>query len=114
VNNGFDFNRPTIVALLHLAGAISGGAFGIVAVILGYVWRDAPDSPGWQRSHERYHIRTFWYSILFSLLGWLTIIIGIGFLILALIGIAVAVRSILALLAAQKHKPIPNPEALLW
>ncbi len=113
--NGFDLNRPTTVALLHLAGVLTGGAFGIVAVVLGYVWRDASDSPAWQRSHERYHIRTFWYSILFTIIGWLTWwVFGLGFVILTLIGLAVAVRSVLALLAAQKHEPVPNPKALLW
>ena len=114
MQNSFDFNRPTVVALLHLLGALSGGAFGVIAVVLGYAWRDAPDSPAWQRSHETYHIRTFWYSILFTIVGWLTVWIGIGIVVLALVGIGVAVRSVLALLAAQKHQPVPNPGALIW
>ena len=112
---GFDLNRPTVVALLHLMGAITGGAFGLVAVILGYVWRDAADSPAWQRSHERFHIRTFWYSILFTIVGWMTWwVFGLGLVILAVIGVAVALRSGLALLAAQRHDPVPNPQALIW
>ena len=115
MSDGFDLNKPTIVALLHLLSAATGGLLGIVAAVLAYGWRDAPDQPAWMRSHERYHIRTFWYSILFTVIGWLTWwILGLGFLILALIGIFVAIRSVLALLAAQRQAPVPNPEALIW
>jgi uncharacterized membrane protein len=115
MSNGFDLNKPTIVALLHLLSAVTGGIFGVVAVVLAYGWRDANNQPAWARSHERYHIRTFWYSILFSVIGWLTWwVFGLGFVILALIGVLVAIRSLLALLAAQRHDPIPNPQALIW
>lgn len=112
---GFDLNRPTVIALLHMLGGFSGGAFGIVAVVLAYAWEGNPRDPAWRESHYRFHIRTFWYSILFTLVGWLTWwIFGLGFLILAVIGIAVTVRSVLALLAAQRHDPVPHPTALIW
>lgn len=72
MSNGFALNRLSIVALLHLLSAATGGIFGIVAAVLAYCWRDAADQPAWTRSHERYHVRTFWYSILFSAIGWMT------------------------------------------
>ncbi len=112
---GFDPNRPTVVSLLHLLGGLSGGAFGIIAVVLAYVWEGNLQYADWKKSYYRYHIRTFWYSILFTIVGWLTWwVFGLGLLILALIGIAVVLRSVLALLAAQRHDPIPNPTALIW
>lgn len=112
---GFDFNRPTLVSLLHLLGGVSGGAFGISAVLLAYAWAGNARDAVWTMSHYRFHIRTFWYSILFTIVGWLTWwVLGLGLLILALIGIAVVLRSVLALLAAQRHDPVPNPTALIW
>lgn len=112
--NDFEMNNPTVVALLHLAGILTGGLVNIVAVILAYSWKGDARSAPWMVSHYRFHIRTFWYAIALSIVGVITLIIGIGFLILALIGVYIAVRSILALMAAQRREPIARPEALFW
>ena len=53
----------------------------IVGVVLDYVRRsEATDA--WLASHFRWQIRTFWFTVLWSLLGGLTTGIGIGVLIL--------------------------------
>ena len=108
----FELNKPTIVALLHLVGVISAGLINIGAVVLAYMWKEAPDEP-WMQSHFSYNIRTFWYSILMGLVGVLTAVIGVGFIILALVAAYIAIRAILALAAAQRREPIRNPEAVL-
>lgn len=61
------------------------GLLGIVGVIVCYVKRD--DAAGtWVASHLTWLIRTFWWSLLWSVLGWLTLI-TLG---LILIGIPIA------------------------
>lgn len=61
------------------------GLLGIVAVIVCYVKRD--DAAGtWVSSHFTWLIRTFWWSLLWSVLGWLTLL-TLGWI---LIGIPIA------------------------
>jgi len=111
---GFDFNKPTIVALLYLAGTLlTGGAVTLIGLVLAYVWKEDVDAP-WMRSHMSFHIRTFWYSAAFIVVGIVTAVLGIGLLILALVGLYVIVRSVLALLEAQKARAVPNPTAIFW
>lgn len=109
---GFDFNRPTIVALLYLIGVVTA-APTILAVILAYVWRSDVGEP-WEASHYRYHIRSFWLGLLWGAIGFLTMLLGVGFVILLLIPLWLAVRSIVALAAAQRREPVPNPDSWLW
>ncbi|WP_303904861.1 DUF4870 family protein [Thiohalomonas denitrificans] len=53
----------------------------IVGVVLDYVKRgEATDA--WLASHFRWQIRTFWFAVVWSLVGGLTTGIGIGLLIL--------------------------------
>lgn len=109
---GFDFNHPTIVALLYLASFVVG-ITGLVGLILAYVWR-GESAGGWEASHYTFHIRTFWIALVAGVLSVILMIVLIGFLGFALIGIWVIVRTVLALLQAQKRQPIPNPESWLW
>jgi uncharacterized membrane protein len=61
------------------------GVLGIIGVIVCYVKRD--DAAGtWVASHFTWLIRTFWWSLLWSVLGWLTLL-TLGWI---LIGIPIA------------------------
>lgn len=108
----FDFNRPTIVGLLFLASYFTGIA-AIVGVVLAYVWKSEPHQP-WEATHYTYQIRTFWIGMIACVLGILTVLFGIGILILALVGIWAAVRSVLSLINAQKREPMNDPQTLLF
>src|SRR5689334_17995156 len=47
-----------------------GGVVGIVAIIMAHVKRG--DAAGtWLASHYRWLIRTFWFSVLWGVLGWI-------------------------------------------
>lgn len=110
--SGFDFNRPTIVGLLYLASYVTG-ITGLVGVVLAYIWRGEAHQP-WEATHYTYLIRTFWISVVASILGIVTVIVGVGFLILGLIGIWWGVRSVMSLISAQKREPMKDPETLLF
>jgi uncharacterized membrane protein len=80
----------TAVYALQAVGFIVGITF-IAAVILNYI--KLPDVAGTlYESHFRWQIRTFWWGLLWSLVGGLTAWILIGFLILAGTGIWVIYR----------------------
>jgi uncharacterized membrane protein len=108
---GFDFNQPTIISLLYLAGYVTGVS-AIVGVVLGYLWRSEPKAE-WEVSHYAYLIRTFWIGLIGSIVGIVLTVVLIGILILIAVGVLVIIRSVLSLIAAQKHEPMPNPDSWL-
>ena len=105
--SGFELNNPTIISLLYLASFVVGGT-GIIGVVLAFVWRSEPKA-AWEESHYQYLINTFWIGLIGSIAGVLLMIVLIGFLLLAATAILVIVRSVLCLINAQKHAPMPNP-----
>jgi uncharacterized membrane protein len=110
-STGFDFNRPTIVGLLYLASLLTG-ITAIIGVVLAFVWKSEAHEP-WELTHYIYLIRTFWIGLIGSVIGFLLLIILIGFPILLAVGVWVLVRTIMSLINAQKRAPMPNPETLL-
>lgn len=108
----FDFNRPTIISLCYL-GSFLVGITALVGLVLAYVWQGESQEP-WEASHYRFHIRTFWFGLLGSLISALLVLVLIGFVGFFAVAAWVIVRSVIALLAAQKRQPMPNPDTLLW
>lgn len=109
---GFDLNRPTIVALLYLASFITV-ITGLVGLVLAYVWKNEPHE-AWEVSHYRYHIRSFWYGFAGALICALLTLILIGLLGFVALAVWLIVRTVLALLKAQRKEPITDPDTLLW
>ncbi len=109
-SSGFDFNYPTIISILYLLSFVTG-VTGIIGVILAYVWR-GENASGWEASHYTYHIRTFWFGLLGSVVGFLLMIVLIGIPILFAISVWVIIRSVVALLKAQRQEAIADPQSL--
>lgn len=91
------------------------GLIGIAGVIIAYVKRD--DARGtWVASHLRWLIRTFWYSLLWAVIGWIVllllglILIGIplAILIWAAASIWVIYRVIRGYLLFNQSRPVPG------
>jgi uncharacterized membrane protein len=110
--SSFDMNRPTIIGLLYAASYLTG-ITGIIGVVLCYVWRGEPHEP-WEATHYTYHIRTFWVGLIAGIIGFITLIVGIGFLIFLALGVWMLVRTVLAIVNAQKRAAMPNPQTLLF
>lgn len=108
----FEFNRPTIVGLLY-AGSYLTGVSGLIGLVLAYVWKGEPHEP-WEATHYTYLIRSVWIALAAIVVGLLTMLIGIGFLLLGGVGIWFLVRLVLSLVNAQKRQPIANPETYLF
>jgi len=75
-----------IAGTATVVGSFIGSVPSIVAVIVNYVKRG--DARGtWTESHYRWQIRTFWYALLWFLVGWALIITLVG----ALVGVSVLI-----------------------
>jgi uncharacterized membrane protein len=110
---GFEFNRPTIIGLLFAAGFVLGGLSTIVGVVLAYVWRSEPHQP-WEATHYTYLIRTFWIGLAAAVLGIITLLLGIGFLIMLAVAVWTLVRTVMSLINAQKRAAMPDPHTILF
>ena len=110
--NGFDFNKATIVSLLYIAGFVIG-ITGIVGFILALVWKDEVAGT-WEESHLQFHIRTFVVGLVVGIIGIILSMIFIGILVLLALFLWILVRSVVALLKAQKHESIANPKTWLF
>jgi len=75
-------NVATVIYALQVATFFTGITF-LISVIVAYVKRE--DVQGtWLESHFKWQIRTFWSSLLWSIVGVATLIIGVGFVIIFL------------------------------
>jgi len=73
-------NVTTVIYALYAASFFLG-ITAIVAIIMNYVKKDdVRDS--FLASHFRWQIRSFWYGLLWMVLGGITLFIGIGFVVL--------------------------------
>ena len=71
----------TVIYALQAAGAIIPLVIPwIVAVVLNYVKKDEVAGT-WLESHFRWQIRTFWFTCLWAIVGFITMPILIGFVI---------------------------------
>jgi uncharacterized membrane protein len=113
-----------LFAVAGVAGLVSSGihviaplfhVLGIIGVIVCYVKRDEAQGT-WVASHIRWLIRTFWYSLLWSVIGWIVfwvlLIVLIGPIIAVVIWAAafiwVLYRVIRGYLLFNDSKPIPE------
>jgi uncharacterized membrane protein len=73
----------SLTQVVYVLYALSyfAGITAIVGIIINYVKRD--DVAGtWLESHFRWQIRTFWFGLLWAVIGGITAFILIGFVIL--------------------------------
>jgi uncharacterized membrane protein len=83
----------TLAIIIGIAGAATvigsfvGSVPSLLAVLLNYIKRG--DARGtWADSHYRWQIRTFWYALLWAIVGWVMIFTVIGVVVGAPILIA--------------------------
>ena len=70
----------TLVIYVLYALSLVIGISAIVAIVLNYIKRDEVQGT-WLESHFRWQIRTFWWGLLWSVVGALTWIILIGWIV---------------------------------
>ena len=75
-----------IVGSATVIGSFVGGLPSLVAVLLNYVKRGEARGT-WAASHYRWQIRTFWFALLWALIGWALVITIVG----AVVGVPILI-----------------------
>jgi uncharacterized membrane protein len=98
-------NITQIIYGLYAAAIIVGVTY-FVGIVLNYVKRD--DVRGtWLESHFTWQIRTFWYSILWFVIGIpLMFALGLGFIVWIISGIWYIYRIVKGWLRLNEGKPM--------
>jgi uncharacterized membrane protein len=66
-----------IVGAATVIGSFIGSLPSLLAVLLNYVKRG--DARGtWAASHYRWQIRTFWFALLWAIVGWVMVLTLVG------------------------------------
>jgi len=94
----------TVVYALQAAGFFVGITW-IVAIVIDYVKRD--DARGtWLESHYRWQIRTFWWGLLWAVIGSITVLVLVGWLVLAVTAIWIVYRIAKGWLYLSENRPL--------
>jgi uncharacterized membrane protein len=94
----------TIIYALYAASYLIG-ITAIVAIIINYVKKE--DVAGtFLESHFRWQIRTFWFGLLWGVLGALTFLLVVGWFVLVADGIWIIYRIVKGWLRLNDNKPM--------
>ena len=102
---------------LHLIYALYAASFlngltAIIGVIIAYVKRD--DARGsWQHSHFDWLIRTFWWGLLFIVLGGAASFVLVGFVIMFAAGVWLVWRIAKGWIRLGQWRAVENPDKLI-
>jgi uncharacterized membrane protein len=100
-----DRTLAVVAYALHLFGAIAGIP-SIAGLIINYMKRDGYDELF--DSHHAWMIRSFWWAILWCVLGLVTLVIGVGVVILVLAWLWYVYRHVRGLIALINGEPLPR------
>jgi len=95
-----------IVGAATVVGAFLTGWPSIIAVILNYVKRSEARGT-WLESHFRWQIRTFWFGLLWAVVGGILTLVFVGFAVLFVAWIWMIYRIVKGWLNLAEGKPIP-------
>ncbi len=76
-------SEKSIVTVVYALQAVSFllGITALIAIIISYVKR-ADVKGTWLESHYRWQIRTFWFGLLWLIIGVVTLLIWLGYIVL--------------------------------
>lgn len=100
-------SRRTLTLIIYILQGLSFfiGVTAVVAIIMNYVKRG--DMRGlWLESHFRWQIRTFWFALLWMVVGALLVVVWIGYLILLANAVWAIYRIVRGVLNLLDNKPM--------
>jgi uncharacterized membrane protein len=104
---------PALLRITHVVygllglGLLLGWFPAVIGVILNYVKLE--DVHGtWLESHFRWQMRTFWWGLLWAVIGFILLLIVIGWFVLIADGVWILYRVIKGWLNLNDNKPMPG------
>lgn len=103
-------NLRTLTTVVYglQAGVFLIGLSAIVAVVINYVKLDEVAGT-WLESHFRWQIRTFWFGLLWGVIGALLFVFVVGWFILMADALWIIYRIVKGWLNLTDGKPMPLP-----
>jgi uncharacterized membrane protein len=98
--------RLTLAVYLLYAASWFLAVTALIGIIINYVKREDVAGTLYE-SHFTWQIRTFWWSLLWAVLGFITLFIGVGAVILIAAAIWSLYRLVKGLLYWNDRKPMP-------
>jgi len=95
----------TVIYALY-ALALFAGVSAIVAIVLNYIKREEVQGT-WLESHFKWQISTFWWSVVWCVVGGLTFIILIGWVVWGVAFVWFVYRIAKGWLNLSDNKPMP-------
>lgn len=94
-----------VVYALQAAGFFLGITW-IVAVVIDYVKKEEVAGT-WLESHIRWQIRTFWFGLLWGVIGGVLSLVLIGFVVLFADAVWIIYRIVKGWLNLAENRPVP-------
>lgn len=95
----------TLIIYVLYALSVFAGISAIAAIIINYL-KQGEAQGTYLASHFRWQIRTFWYGILWGVIGLITAPIFIGFIVWTVAGLWLVYRLVKGLLNLNDNKPM--------
>ncbi|MBI3146491.1 MAG: hypothetical protein HYZ18_14810 [Pseudogulbenkiania sp.] len=99
-------NNLTLTIYILQALSLFVGVTAIVAIIINYLKRDETRGTLYE-SHFLWQMRTFWWGLLGLALGYLTVFLLVGFVILFAVYVWLIYRVVKGFLNLNDGKPMP-------
>jgi uncharacterized membrane protein len=96
----------TMINYILYALSLFVGLTGIVAIVINYIKREDTQGTIYE-SHFTWQIRTFWWGLLWAVVGFITIFIIVGFVILFVNVVWCIYRIVKGFLNWNDGKPMP-------
>ncbi len=96
----------TLITYVLYALSFFTGITSIVAIIINYVKREETEGTIYA-SHFTWQIRTFWWSLLWAVIGFALLIVGVGIVVLAVDTLWMIYRLVKGILNWNDNKPMP-------
>ena len=108
-----DFHQYTLITYIvfFVYAVVSGGLLTIVGVVMAYIKREEMRGTIYYE-HMQFLIRTFWITLIASIIGAILSLVVIGFLVLLLVAVWHIYRLVLGMVRLYEHRTV-NPYAWL-
>lgn len=99
-----DTSSAKINYVLYLVGIVIG-LTALIGLIFAYV-KKGEDNPEWLNSHYNFQIRTFWFGLVYLIVGTVLYAVIIGWLIILFWLVWLIIRCVKGITALDAQKPI--------